>query len=139
MLYRRLSKLLRERAKLDDVARTMVVASPTAAYETPPTRILLRLYHLVDDTAVTNHHESDAMALSFRDREIIRSVCPACRNDQYNHPRDFARYVPAPSDKCRLLGYVKYDGDGHSFRCPYWIPDSLGASVGKPGNSATAE
>ena len=76
------------------------------------------------------------MAVSFRDQEIIRSVCPTCRNDLYNHPQDYATNIPALTDKCRLLTYVKYDGEGHSFRCPYWTPDSRPASAEGPGASA---
>lgn len=58
------------------------------------------------------------MALSFREREIIRTVCGSCRNDLYNRP-PLRKRRASPSDKCRLMQYVKYDRSTHRFRCPY--------------------
>ncbi len=58
------------------------------------------------------------MALSFREREIIRSVCGSCRNDCYNQP-PLSERLALTSDKCRLIQYVKYDRTTHRYRCPY--------------------
>ena len=69
------------------------------------------------------------MAVSFRDREIMRSVCPTCRNDVYNQSGEGVSVSVPATDKCRLLSHVRYDAERHRFRCPFWTPERREASA----------
>ncbi len=60
------------------------------------------------------------MAITERERHIRQRACPGCRNDRYNHPGIDDGGAPVTSEKCRLLGYVKFDRAAQRFVCPYW-------------------
>ena len=62
------------------------------------------------------------MPITERERQIRRRVCRGCRNDRYNQPAEKDDGGLVPSEKCRLLVYVKNDRTTQRFVCPYWTP-----------------